>query len=140
MESHFIDYIESNFTSELCRDSLMIAVCATIYPRCLESGVVQQLCSQQCEYILHDMCIEETQDVVEYINARMGNPVNNFTLNCSNSLNFAELHLESSVCYDNDCLSVSIVDDDSDNNTDDDASVSTTTMTQLPVTNMYVDQ
>ena len=142
MEADIIDYIESNFASELCRDSLMVAVCATIYPRCMENGVVQQLCSQQCEDVIYSVCIEDTQNIIEYINVQMGNPVHNFTLNCSNSLNFAELHLGSPVCYDNKCLSISRVDN-SDNNTDVDASVSTTTsttVTQLPVPNMYVGQ
>ena len=132
LESDIIDYIESNFASELCRDYLMTAVCATIYPVCTENGTVQRLCSEQCEDILNDMCMQDAADVVQYINEQMGDPVINFTINCSNSLNFAELYLESSVCYDDDCLSVSIVDD---------SSVSTdppTTMSTITVPDMYV--
>ena len=136
LESDIIDYIESNITNEPCRDYLMVTVCATIYPVCTDNDTVQQLCSEECEDILNDMCMQEAVDVIEYINEWMGDSVVNFTLNCSNSLNFAELYLESPVCYDDDdCLSISIVDD-SDNNTDNGTAVSTnpppTTSTPTP--------
>ena len=67
----------------------------------------------------------------------MGDPAISFAINCSNSLNFAELYLESSVCYDDDCLSVSIVDD-SVNNTSVSTDPPPTTMPTVPVPDMYV--
>ena len=138
LESDIINYIKSNVTNELCRDYLLTAVCATIYPICIENDTVQQLCSEQCEDILNDMCMQDAADVTEYINEQMGDPAISFIINCSNSLNFAELYLESSVCYDNaDCLSVSIVDD-SDNNTSVSTDPPPTTMPTAPVPDTYV--
>lgn len=136
LESYITNYIKSNISSELCRDYLLTAVCATIYPICIENGTVRQLCSDQCEDILNDTCAQDAVDVIQYINERTGNPAINFTINCSNSLNFAELYLESSVCY-GDCLSVSIVND-SDNNTSVSTDPPPTTMPTVPVPNMYV--
>ena len=131
LESDFVDYIESNITSELCRDYLITAVCATLYPVCTENGTVQLLCPEQCEDVLNDMCMQEAADVVEYINEWIGDPVVNFTLNCSNSLNFAELYLESTVCYDDNCLLI-LLDDDSNNSTGNSTSVPTSTPTPTP--------
>ena len=120
----------------------MVAVCATIYPICTENDTVQQLCSEQCEDVLNDMCMQDAVDVIEYINEWMGNPAINFTINCSNSLSFAELYLDSSVCYDDECLSVSIVDDSNNNasasTNPPPTTMSTTPTTQLPVPDMYV--
>ena len=137
LESDIINYIKSNISNKLCRDYLMTAVCATIYPVCIENDIVQQLCSEQCEDVLNDMCTQDALDVIEYINEQMGDPAISFAINCSNSLNFAELYLESSVCYDDDCLSVSIVDD-SVNNTSVSTDPPPTTMPTVPVPDMYV--
>ena len=141
LESDVIDYIESNIISDQCREFLMVAVCTIIYPVCTDSGTVQQLCSEKCA-LNENTCAQEVADIIEYINEWLGDPVINFTLNCSNSLEFVELYLESSVCYD-DCLSISVVSD-SDNNTDNATSVPTnsTVVTAptmpLSIPDMYV--
>lgn len=143
LESDVIDYIESNISSELCRDYLMVTVCNTIYPVCTENDTVKQLCSEDCA-LNEGMCTQESADVITYINEWMGDPVINFTLNCSNSLNFAELYLESSVCYDNDCLPISMVNG-SDNYTGSGSSMPTSTpttatmpTTPIPIPDTYV--
>lgn len=142
LESDVFDYIESNITSDLCRDFLMVVVCATVYPVCTEDGSVQQLCSEEC-MLNENTCAQEVADVMEYVNEWLGDPVINFTLNCSNSLDFVELYLESLVCYDDDCFSISIASD-SDNSTDNSTSVPTsstdvtTPTTPLPIPDMYV--
>lgn len=140
LESDVFGYIEANIVSELCKDYLMVAVCATIYPMCTESDTIQQLCSEQCNDILNeDMCMQDAADVVEYINEQIGDPTINFTLDCSNSVNFAELYLESSVCYDDGCLSISI-DGVSDNNIEITTSMPTDPTTIMPTTQLSIPE
>lgn len=158
LELNITDYIESNVTNELCREYIMVVVCATIYPVCRQDGVVQQLCSEECDTVIsEDMCVEDVANVTAYVNELIGDPTIHFTINCSNTLEFAEQYLESSVCSDDDdCFSASMVGN-SDNNTEGSATMpsdpptnttmntttttaSTTTMptTQLSIPDMYV--
>ena len=141
LESDVIDYIESNIASDQCREFLMIAVCTIIYPVCTEIGTVKRLCSEECA-LNEKTCAQEVTDVSVYLNEWLVDPAINFIINCSNSLDFVERYLESSVCYD-DCFSMSIVSD-SDNSTNNATSVPlnsiiiTTPTTPLPIPDMYV--
>ena len=141
LESDVIDYIESNIASDQCREFLMVAVCTIIYPVCTEIGTVKRLCSEECA-LNEKTCAQEVTDVSVYLNEWLVDPAINFTINCSNSLDFVERYLESSVCYD-DCFSMSIASD-SDNSTDNATSVPlnsiiiTTPTTPLPIPDMYV--
>ena len=101
-----MDYIEENVTNQYCRNYLKVALCVTIYPPC-GNGSVQRLCPGQCDSLLNNSsCSSDTEDVTEFISSEMGDLVINFTIDCSNSLSFANTFLNTSICSTNNCFSI----------------------------------
>ena len=104
-----MDYIEENVTNQYCRNYLKAALCVTIYPPCdiSSNGSIQRLCPGQCDSLLNNSsCSSDTEDVTEFISSEMGDPVINFTIDCSNSLSFANTFLNMSLCSTNSCISI----------------------------------
>ena len=110
LESMAMDYIDENVTNQYCRNYLKAALCVTIYPPCNVSnnGSVQRLCPGECDSLLsNSYCAFGTKDVVEFISIEMEDPAINFTIDCSNSLNFANTFLSTSICYTtHSCISI----------------------------------
>ena len=102
-------YIEENVTNQYCRNYLKAAICVILYPPCNASnnGSVQRLCPQQCESLLiNSTCSLDTTNVIDFVSSQIADPITNFTINCSNSLSFANMFLNTSVYCDNDCISI----------------------------------
>ena len=81
----------------------------TIYPPCNisnDSGV-QRLCPAECDSLLSNSeCILDSKDVIEFLSNEMEDPTINFTIDCSNSLGFANTFLNKPICYTNSCISI----------------------------------
>ena len=109
LEFKAMNYIEENVTNQYCRNYLKAALCVTIYPPCNVSnnGSVQRLCPGQCDSLLNNStCSSDTINVGDYVSSQITNPVIDFTINCSNSLSFANMFLNGSICYSNNCISI----------------------------------
>ena len=108
LEFKAMNYIEENVTNQYCRNYLKAALCVTIYPPCNVSnnGSVQRLCPGVCDSLLNNStCSSDIINVVEFVSSQIPNPMINFTINCSNSLTFANTFLNTSICY-TDCISI----------------------------------
>jgi len=103
-----MNYIEENIINQYCRNYLKAALCATIYPPCNVSnnGSVQRLCPEACESLLNNStCSSDTTHIIEFVSNEIADPAINFTIDCSDSLSFANTFLNTSICYDN-CISI----------------------------------
>ena len=109
LEFKAMNYIEENVTNQYCRNYLKAALCVTIYPPCNVSnnGSIQRLCPDNCNSLLNNQtCSSDTTNVVEFISNQVSDPTINFTINCSNSLDFANMFLNTSICYSDNCISI----------------------------------
>ena len=109
LEFKAMNYIEENVTNQYCRNYLKAALYVTIYPPCNVSnnGSVQRLCPGQCDSLLNNStCSSDTINVGEFISSQILDPTINFTIDCSNSLSFANIFLNTSVCYSDKCISI----------------------------------
>ena len=109
LEFKAMNYIEQNVTNRYCRNYLKVALCVTIYPPCNVSnnGSVQRLCPGECDSLLNNSsCLSDTKGVTKFISSEMRDPVVNFTIDCSNSLSFANRLLNTSICSTNSCISI----------------------------------
>ena len=106
LEFNAINYIEENVTNQYCGNYLKEALCVTIYPPC-KNGSVEGLCSKECDSLLNNStCSSDTKHLSEFISSKMLNPVINFTIDCSNTLSFADTILNTSICSTNSCISI----------------------------------
>ena len=97
-----MSYIDGNVTNQYCRNYLKTALCVTIYPPC--DGGVQRLCSEECDSLLNSgTCSTDTVNLIEHVNSFISNPLINFSINCSDSLQFSSSFKNIS-CYGNDCI------------------------------------
>ena len=105
-----MNYIEENVINQYCRNYLRAAICVTIYPPCNVSNndSVQRLCPEECNSLLYNTtCSSDTKDVINFISSEVANPVIDFTIDCSDSLNFAKMFLNGSFCHtDSRCISI----------------------------------
>ena len=104
-----MNYVEKNVANQYCRNYLKAALCFTIYPPCNVSnnGSVQRLCPGECNSLLNDSaCSSDTEDVIEFISSEMLDPSISFTIDCSDSLSFANMFLNTSFCHTNSCVSI----------------------------------
>ena len=101
LENEAISFIEANITNRYCRNYIRAALCATIYPPC--NGSAQKLCPKECEVMLKNgECSSDTRHLTEYLS----NHFNNFTINCSNSLDFSSNILGAIPCESSKCVSL----------------------------------
>ena len=99
-----MDYIEANVTNQYCRNYIKAALCVTVYPPC--NGGVQKLCSEECDHLLNSgECSSDIKYLTEYIKS-LSNYFDNFTINCSNSLSFANKFLSTIPCLNSECVSL----------------------------------
>ena len=106
LEFKATDYIAENVTNQYCRNYLKAALCVTIYPPCT-NGSVQRLCPGQCDSLLNNSsCSSDTKDFIAFISSKMSDSFVNFTIDCSNSLSFANTFLKASICSTNSCISI----------------------------------
>jgi len=104
LEISAMNYIDTNVTNQYCRNYLKTALCVTIYPPC--DGGVQKLCSEECDSLLNSLtCSDDTVNLIEHVNNFISHPFVNFTINCSNSLQFSELFSNQS-CPGKNCVSL----------------------------------
>ena len=109
LEFKAMNYIEMNVTNPYCRNYLKTALCVTIYPPCNVSnnGSIQRLCSGECNSLLSNSeCISDTEGVIKFISSEMVGPITTFTIDCSNSLSFANTFLNTSICHTGSCISI----------------------------------
>ena len=111
LEFEAMNYIEANVRNQYCRNYLKAALCATVYPPCdnVSNNTIsaQRLCPGECDSLLNSStCSSDTTNLVEFLSSQITNPNINFTINCSNSLTFANMFLNTSICYDNNCTSI----------------------------------
>ena len=110
LEFKAMNYIEENVSNQYCRNYLKAALCVTIYPPCnnvSNNASVQRLCPGECDSLLNSStCSSDTTNVVGVLSSQIADPFINFTINCSNSLSFANMFLNTSTCYDNNCISI----------------------------------
>ena len=102
-------YIKDNVTNQFCRNYLRTALCVTIYPPCNVSnnGSVQRLCSEECDNLLYNAaCSSDTEDIINFLIREIRDPVNEFTIDCSDSLKFANMFLNGSFCHTDSCISI----------------------------------
>ena len=107
LEFKVMKYIEENVTNQYCRNYLKAAICVTIYPPCNVSnnGTIQRLCPEECDSLLNNSsCSSDTTNVTEFMSSQIENHI--FTINCSNSVSFANIFLSTSVYYSNNCISI----------------------------------
>ena len=105
-----MSYVEENVTNRYCRNYLKAALCMTIYPPCNVSNddSVQRLCPDNCDSLLNNStCSSDTEDVIEFVSSEMADPVITFTIDCSDSLSFANMFLNTSICSTNSCIAIS---------------------------------
>ena len=101
LEYEAMKYIEANVTNQYCRNYLKAALCVTVYPPC-DNGA-QKLCSEECDNLLNSgTCSSDTRYLIEYMNMVF----ENFAINCSNSLMFANEFLSTMPCHSNKCISL----------------------------------
>ena len=109
LEFKAMNYIEENVDNQYCRNYLKTALCVTVYPPCSNisnNASVQRLCPEECNSLLNSFtCSSDTTNLVEFLSDQTANPIN-FTINCSNSLSFANMFLNTSICYDSTCTSI----------------------------------
>jgi len=104
-----MNYIDIHVINQYCRNYLKTALCVTIYPPC--DGGVQKLCSEECDSLLNSgICSDDTVNLIEHVNNLTSNPFINFTINCSNSLQFSSLFLNIS-CYADNCVYITDIAD-----------------------------
>jgi len=127
LESYVLNYIETNITSEICRDYFKVAVCVTIYPPCTDNGTtVQQICSEDCDILFTEgTCAQESANIIEVVNDFVADPMIEFMFNCPNTSSFIEAYLNTSLCQYERCFVVSSTVNDSTN--------SSTTTTPAPI-------
>ena len=104
-----MNYIEENVTNQYCRNYLRAALCVTIYPPCNVSnnGSVQRLCPEECNSLLYNTtCSSDTEDIINFISSEVADLVIDFTIDCSDSLNFASMFLNGSFCHLDNCVSI----------------------------------
>ena len=109
LEFSAMNYIEENVTKQYCRNYLRAALCVTIYPPCNVSNndSVQRLCPEECNSLLYNTtCSSDTEDVINFISSEVADPVIDFTIDCSDSLNFANMFLNGSFCHTDSCYSI----------------------------------
>ena len=104
-----MNYIEENVTNQYCRNYLKAALCVTIYPPCNVSnnGSVQKLCPESCDSLLNNStCSSDAESLSDFISNEMVDPVINFNIDCSDSLSFANMFSNTSICYTDSCISI----------------------------------
>ena len=109
LEYEAMEFIEENVINQYCRNYLKAAICATIYPPCniSNNASVHILCPGECDSLLNSsMCSSDTINVTEFLSSLIEDLEINFTISCSNSLSFANMFLNTSACYHNDCISI----------------------------------
>ena len=107
LEFKAMNYIKESVDNQYCRNYLMAALCMTIYPPCTNNASVQRLCPGECDSLLNSStCSSNTTNLIKYLSSQIENPLINFTINCSNSLSFANMFLNTSTCYDSTCISI----------------------------------
>ena len=102
-----MNYIEETVTNQFCRNYLRAALCVTIYPLCniSNNGSVQRFCPEKCNSLLYNStCSSDTKDIMTFISNEMADLVVDFTIDCSDSLNFAYMFLNGSLCKSGSCL------------------------------------
>ncbi|XP_065911786.1 tyrosine-protein kinase receptor UFO-like isoform X3 [Dysidea avara] len=98
-----MNYIDTRVTNQYCRNYLKTALCVTIYPPC--DGGVQRLCSEECDSLLNSgTCSDDTVSLIDHVNNFISDPSINFTVNCSNSLQFSSSFLNTSTCHADNCV------------------------------------
>ena len=104
LEISAMNYIDTHVTNQYCRNYLKTALCVTIYPPC--DGGVQRLCSEECDSLLNSgTCYDGTVNLIKHVNNFISHPYINFTINCSNSLQFSEMFSTKS-CSSKNCVSM----------------------------------
>ena len=105
LEHEAMNYIEANVTNQYCRYYLKAALCATIYPPC-DDGV-QKLCSKECDSLLNKgACYYDKRYLIEHVANTVSNLFQNFTINCSNSLDFSSSFTSTKPCQSSKCISI----------------------------------
>ena len=98
LENEAISFIEGNITNRYCRNYIRAALCVTIYPPC--SNGAQKLCTEECEVMLNNgECYSDSRHLTEYLSY-------DFTINCSNSLDFSSNFLSTMPCESSKCVSL----------------------------------
>ena len=101
LENVAMDYIEANVTNQYCRNYIKAALCITVYPPC--NGGVQKLCYEECDHLLNS---GECYSDIRYLTEYMISYFDNFIINCSNSLSFANNFLSTMPCQSSECASL----------------------------------
>ena len=104
-----MNYIKENVTNQYCKNYLRAGLCVTIYPPCNVSnnGSVQRLCPEECDSLLYNTaCSSDTEDIINFISSEVADLVLDFTIECSDSLNFANMFLNGSFCKTDSCFSI----------------------------------
>ena len=109
LEFEAMEFINENVSNQHCRKYLKAALCATIYPPCniSNNASVYILCPRECDSLLNSStCSSDTTSVTEFMSSLIEDLEINFTISCSNSLSFANMFLNTSTCYCDDCISI----------------------------------
>ena len=109
LELEAMEFIEENVSNQYCRNYLKAALCATIYPPCniSNNAGVHILCPGECDSLLNSStCSSDTTNLTEFVSSLMDNLEINFAISCSNSLSFANMFLNVSICYHDVCISI----------------------------------
>ena len=104
-----MEFIKENVSNQYCRNYLKVAVCVTIYPPCniSNNASVHILCPEECESLLYSSaCSSDTTSLTEFVTSLMENLEMNFTINCTNSLSFSNMFLNTTTCYHDDYISI----------------------------------
>ena len=105
-----MEFIEEDVSNQYCRNYLKAVLCTTIYPPCNISNnasSVHILCPEQCYSLLNSStCSSDTANVIEFVSSLIEDLEINFTISCSDSLSFANMFLNTSICYSDDCISI----------------------------------
>ena len=109
LEINAMNYIEETVTNHYCRNYLRTALCVTIYPPCniSNNGSVQRLCPEECYSLLYNTtCSSDTEGIINFLSNEMEDSIVDFTMDCSDSLNFAYMFLNKSLCKTDSCYSI----------------------------------
>ena len=109
LEFEAMEFIEENVSNQYCRNYLKTAICAIIYPPCniSNNASVHILCPEECDSLLNNStCSSDTTSVNEFMSSLIEDLEINFTISCTNSFSFANMFLNSSAYYQNDCISI----------------------------------
>ena len=101
LENEAMNFIEANVTNQYCRNYIKAAVCVTLYPPCNDG--VQRLCFEECDNLLNS---GECSSDIRHLTNSLSEYFENFTVNCSNSLSFANIFLSTMPCQSSQCVSL----------------------------------